>query len=180
MAVQNLKSFKFKIYNLGFTLIELIVVMAIVSSIAALVLAHYRSGEQVSDLQTYSQKIANVLKQAQSLALSGEEIAGGRPNGYGVYFPDASTYILFADTNGNNNWNSTDSTIQSFTLPERLIIDTISGSLPASFLFRAPFAEFYLNGSRDTSNNTIVIKHTQLNRTLTIYLNGTSGQIDVR
>ncbi len=80
----------------AFTLIELIVVVAIVGLISGLFLAHYHSGEQVSDLQTYTQKIVSILKQAQSWALTGQETNGLRP-GYGIYFSDSQTYFLFAD-----------------------------------------------------------------------------------
>jgi Tfp pilus assembly protein FimT len=166
--------------NKSFTVIELIVVIAIVGLVSGIFLAHYRSGEQVSDLQTYSQKIVGLLKQAQSLALAGQEMGYLRP-GYGVYFSDTQTYLLFADLNDNNTYNPGDTVIQSFTLPTRLTIDNINASNPpANFLFKPPLAEFYLNGTKNISDNTITIKHTSLNRTLTIHVQGLSGQIDLR
>ncbi len=165
----------------AFTLIELIIVVAIVGLISGLFLAHYRSGERVSDLQTYTQKIVSILKQAQSWALTGQETNGLRP-GYGVYFSDSQTYFLFADLDDNYQYNVPgDAIIQSFTLPSHLTVDNINGgSSPKSFLFQPPLGAFYLNGLLNTSDNTITIKQTALNRTLVIHVQGAAGQIDIR
>ncbi len=184
LKIKNQKSFnkihnsKFFIKNslAAFTLIEMTVVVAIIGLISGLALAHYRAGAQVSDLQLNAQRIAGVLKQAQSLALSGQVFDGSR-TGCGVYFSNNTTYILFADTNSNYNYNSGDRVIQSFTLPSRLVIQT---QVEKSFLFDPPNAKFYFEGILDTDEKAIEIRHQTLSRSLMIYVNGQTGRIEIR
>lgn len=170
--VQMLKCY----HEAAFTLIEMIVVIAIIGLISGLVLARYRTGGQVYDLKTYTEKMVGVLKQAQSLALAGQETEGGQRVGYGVYIFNEHTYYLFADISGDNQWDINDTTLQSFTLPERFVVASASGG--RSFLFTPPFGAFYLNGDRSTVTTSFTITHAVLNRAMIIFINGLSGLID--
>jgi len=81
----------------GFTLIELIVVIGIMSILSALALAGYSSGRQSYNVNVAIQRLANDISRMQNLALT-PKIEKGQtiPScGYGIYVVSSSQYKLF-------------------------------------------------------------------------------------
>ena len=92
----------------GFTLIELIVVMAIIAIMTGIVFANYRNSQQQLALQRAASKLAQDVRRAQEMAMASEAFEGSIPEGgYGVYFTiiEPDHYILFADANGDREYD---------------------------------------------------------------------------
>lgn len=72
----------------GFTFVEILVVIFIVSLLSALVVANYRSGEKIMALKRGGTKLAQQIRKAQQMAMSAKELPGGGfpAGGYGIYF----------------------------------------------------------------------------------------------
>jgi len=87
----------------AFTLLELVVVLAIISLLAAIILVNYRGGEKQSALLRSTHRLAQDLRRAEEMAISSKSFYNAFPKGgYGIYFTeDSNSYILFADCNNN-------------------------------------------------------------------------------
>jgi len=94
--------------NKGFTLVELLVVTAIMAVLLALVVPNFRFGEKQFAFQNSAHQLAQDLRQAQEKAMSSAEFNGAVPQGgYGIYFnKNDSFYTLFADCSGNKQYDS--------------------------------------------------------------------------
>lgn len=84
----------------GFTLVEMVVVLAIISVISIVVLAGQSRFNQSLLLTDTTYTLAFSARQAQSFGLSSRAFGAVRNTGYGLRFDRAtpSSYILFADT----------------------------------------------------------------------------------
>lgn len=116
----------------GFTLVEMMVSLAIFAVVTGFTIANFRAGSQSDDLRIGQQLAASAVRRAQTAALGGELVsycAGGAydnkicptagcgagqcqrgvPQGFGVRFmkaaPDNQKTIFFADINGNRAYD---------------------------------------------------------------------------
>lgn len=87
----------------GFSLIEMLVSLAVMLLIFGIVYPRYRVVARRSSLLSASYEASQRLREAQDLALSSEKVNGKTPDGYGVYFDMATPglYRLYADLNNN-------------------------------------------------------------------------------
>ena len=101
-----------------FTLIELLVVIAIVSIISALVLPNFNLGERKFKVKASAYKLAQDLRVSQEKAMSAVEFNGQVPSGgYGINFIlNSSSYIIFADTNGNGKYDGENEKVEEIDL----------------------------------------------------------------
>jgi prepilin-type N-terminal cleavage/methylation domain-containing protein len=112
---------KFKISNLkyqkGFSLLELLVSLAIISMLIGVFLANYRGGTRKTELAMAAQKLASDVRFAQSNGLGSAEYANGVPDGgWGIYFEktvDDQQYLVFADLNANKKYDSGEAVVGS-------------------------------------------------------------------
>ncbi len=104
--------------NKAFTVIELLVVTAIIVLLTSLLFANYRVGDRQLALQRAANKLAQDLRRSQELAVSAKEFAGDIPGGYGVYFDldDIKHYILFADLDSDQAYSGVDEKVEEITL----------------------------------------------------------------
>ncbi|MFH0852050.1 MAG: GspH/FimT family pseudopilin [bacterium] len=84
--------------NRGFTIFEMLVVLAIIIVITSLALANYRQGQKNYSLLQAAQKLAVDLRQAQGMAVTGTTTSGQPLGGYGIYIQDSANYLLFLNT----------------------------------------------------------------------------------
>lgn len=94
----------------GFTLIELIVVSAIILIITAFVLFQQTKFNSSTLLRSLTYSVALSVRQAQIYGTSVRESVSGSGvfgAGYGVYFPPGNTaqYYVFSDNNGNGAYD---------------------------------------------------------------------------
>ncbi len=93
--------------NTGFTIVELMTVIAIIGIVAAIGAAGYRQGERrvVLDNQTFG--FMQDVRRAQERALSSRDIGTETPAGYGIYLPhDGGYYFIYADKNNSKNYDN--------------------------------------------------------------------------
>ena len=93
----------------GFTIPELLVVVAIIMLMTGLMLPNWRSGERTLTLDRVVHKAGHDVRRVQELALRAQAYTcdTGSISGYGVFFDQdtPTSYILFAECNGNNTYN---------------------------------------------------------------------------
>jgi len=182
-----LKMFKQK-QKKAFTLIELMVVIAISAVVATMVFSNMRSGGRAGDVNASAEKLAGVVKQAQMMSLSGKLVDESRPTGgYGVYIDTLTSphsYKLFADTFnvGNHEYDSgNDTVIQTIEFGEQ--IDSTPSQ--TSIIFIPPRGTIWVSvgagGSLLTGSDTalVLLQHIDANFYAYVRINS-QGEIDVR
>ena len=143
----------------GFSMIELLVVMFIISLISAITLANYRGGQRKYILTQSVQKLVSDIRKAQNMALGGFEISNNY-NGYGVHIDeDDSYYIIYGDKN-NTTYQPSDDIIETISLPENIRIQSVSPAAgKMSIFFEPPQPITYLDGNSAAGlSETIVLE----------------------
>lgn len=110
----------------GFSLVEMLAVIAIISILALIVLPNYRAGQQQLALSRSAQKLAADTRMAQEMAMAMKELVGSSiPAGYGIYIDFGNNswirddlnpkcggikkgYLLYADINGDQQYTPAD------------------------------------------------------------------------
>lgn len=153
------------IYKKGFTLIEMVVSLAIVTAILTVVLFNYSSFTSNLALSSAAQELAITIRQAQVYGLIVREVAPGGGNfqsAYGIYIDKVANtgYVIFADTNNNKIYNNPGELIQSITFRDGIKISDVnngtanspSGSsrIHVTFLRPNPDARIYFTDSSGT------------------------------
>lgn len=85
----------------GFTLVELLVVITVMTIIILITIFNYPGFSKKTAVERASQEIALALRKAQSYAIAVRDTGGDIFPPYGIHFAisDNESYILFADTN---------------------------------------------------------------------------------
>jgi len=136
----------------GFTLIELIVSISVITLVTGIFLANYSSTNRRTDLTMTAQKMVSDIRMAQNYSLGlaryGISDAASVPlGGWGVHFnlplEGNKQYIIFADDNGDKIYNGSEEAIAAngaeiMTLPNNIIIDSISVGSKADVIFLPP------------------------------------------
>jgi prepilin-type N-terminal cleavage/methylation domain-containing protein len=85
----------------GFTLVELLVSMFVISLLAGLALASYNQGERRYTLNQAAQRLVSDLRRAQNMAMGGVGVSG-QYFGFGVYAKTNDTsYLIYGDKNND-------------------------------------------------------------------------------
>lgn len=90
----------------GFTIVELMVAVAIIFITSGIAAANYRHGDRQAALNNQAFQLMQDIRRVQELALSSREVDGVAPSAYGIYFSkDNNYYSIYADKNGNQEYN---------------------------------------------------------------------------
>ena len=90
----------------GFSLIELMVTITLVTLITGLLMAKYSSFNDVVLLKNQAYEIALDIREAQIFGVSARGENGTFKEAYGIYIEkDSQNYFLFQDTNNNLKLN---------------------------------------------------------------------------
>lgn len=148
--------------NKGFTIFELLVVVAVIGIISTILVVNWRQGEKQYLLQRTAQKIVQDIRKAQDLALTSYRHQGQIPPNYGVYFTTQgpTSYKIFTDDNDNNQYDSSDSDVETINLENGITISALSSEPKLHLTFSLPDAFTIINPS--TGSATITIKRTGL------------------
>ena len=128
LLMQNSKSHRKNTHQAGFSIVELVVVIAVMVIITTVVLTnHSKFGSNVL-LTNLAYDISLSIRQAQSFGTAVREAGTGFNTGYGVHFDNDTSYILFADTNRNRVYDSiSDEIVENFAIRRRNRIDRFCG-----------------------------------------------------
>ncbi len=148
--------------NSGFTLIEMIVVVAIVLIMSAIVLGNLPAFRDKTSLDLVAQEVAITIRQAQVFGIS-TRVAGGSFPSHGIYFDSSvkDQFVLFADlaggrTNaydvGDGCGEITTECVELFKLTGGITIDGIKDNqnnslLALNIIFQHPDPEAHFYGS---------------------------------
>ena len=161
--------------NKGFTIIEMLVIIGILSLISAILIINIHTGGQQVILFREQAKIVSILSRAKSLSVAtfGKT---GVPCGYGVHFEAPSTFLIFKDLADNcqasdQKYSGAAEIYESFQLDPVLEFDTLSLS---DVIFIPPDPSVIITPSQDEA--TVVIKAIKSGTSATIKINS-AGQI---
>ena len=88
---------KLNLNSSGFSLTEMLIVMAIVAILSTLLLMNFRTTARNKTARNQvSSVVVSDLRRAQSMALSGAQKDGTIVCGYGLHYIDSQTYSLYA------------------------------------------------------------------------------------
>lgn len=169
----------------GFTVIELVVSIAIISMVTAIFLVNYRTVNRRSDLTMISQKVVTDIRMAQNYSLGlaryGENGSTNIPSGgWGIYLDlqnyGNNKYIIFADDNANGVYDSGEANINYgaalIDLPENIIIQSLSVGSRANVTFLPPDPITTIKSELTSHPQLdIVIKDLRTNNIKTIRIN---------
>lgn len=181
----------------GFTLMELIVSLAIISILISITLTNYKGGSKGTELIMASQKMVTDIRLAQNNSLGSVQYNTQIPQGgWGVYVDigaggSRTSYQVFADVNGNGEYDAGTEDNRAYgartlSLPEGITIDIIdvdtdgaSNNVHITFLPPDPTTIIFNKTTLNTSTEaTIVLKEKWNNTTKDIYFNS-FGLIEV-
>lgn len=116
----------------SFSLIEILVVLAIIVILTAVVFANYGPGRRKLALNRSAYQMAQGLRIAQEMAMATERVSCGGDaiaTGFGVFIGhnwgsgtnDSNSYVLFADCNGDNYINTGDIILDTVNLEKGIV-----------------------------------------------------------
>jgi|TARA_Y100000031_G_scaffold69444_1_gene77173 prepilin-type N-terminal cleavage/methylation domain-containing protein len=144
----------------GFSIIELLVVMFIIVTIASLMLANHRLGQKKYALSQSAQRLASDFRRAQNMALSGVDVFSSQYYGYGVYLgKNDDFYILYGDENNNDKYDGGDTIIETIYFPSQVEIQSLAPP-PTSkkdMFFKSPDAATFIDGAGIVGGSATII-----------------------
>ncbi|MBI4653180.1 prepilin-type N-terminal cleavage/methylation domain-containing protein [Candidatus Kuenenbacteria bacterium] len=171
----------------GFSIIELMVVISIIGIMSSLMFANYRQGERDTALEYAAQQIAQDIRQAQNLSLAGPI----NTYGYGIYFDKnkESEYFIYGDEgvqNANHQYEGDEGNDKKvipylIVLPTNIEINNITVSPVgdvADIFFAPPDPITYINGVSGVGTAEIEICFTTISKCKTIVVT-TAGRVEV-
>ena len=121
------KNKNLKLKNQGFSFIEAMAVIAVIAVLSVISFPFYQDIRKNLALDRASIKLAQDIRTAQEMAMSAQEFGGVLSEGYGLYFSTSNTssYIIFADNNGNGEYDGASSIVETVLIESRILIDNI-------------------------------------------------------
>lgn len=183
----------------AFTLIELMIVMAIVALMTTVSVINFQAGQEDEALRIGALRIADGLRSAQNYAQSGIHRSYASARAYGIYIKKPDTMIMFADktgdadkvgvwdTNGQQNGDEQIGEPILLTVGSRksIAIDTQNGIAIDSVSqnevhigFRALTASGLINGKSEGGVVTITLRSSKNNHTKKVTINRLTGRVD--
>ena len=129
-------------FKQGFTLVEILVVISIVTVLGSVVIFSYGNFNDRLALSSAAQEVALAIRQAQTYGINVKETTmggGDFTKAFGVYFTQTSgqnkAYYLFADKNSDKKYSSATGScggecVELDDLRDGVYISSIGGSCP--------------------------------------------------
>lgn len=134
----------------GFTIIEGLVVLAVIAVVATIVLANLRFGQKKTILDNEALRLTQLIRRAKTSALGSVTFQGGVPGGgYGVSVDSGqanNVAILFADRNGVSGNQRFDGAydrcdqecVERLVLSSGVILANVQPAVPLDVTFLPP------------------------------------------
>jgi len=142
----------------GFTIVELLVVVAVIVFMTGVLLLNWRSGERTLALSRVVHKAGQDVRRVQELALRAQahNCAVGSISAYGIFFNQSTpgSYLLFAECNSTNAYESGvggDDVVDTIQLEAGVMIQGVSPGSTVSIVFVPPTPRVFLNPGSPTS-----------------------------
>lgn len=165
---------KIKLNRSGFTLVEMLVSISIVSLMSGLFIANYKYSNYQAALTSTIQKTTSDLRLTQSYSLGAQEFGGSIPGGgWGVRFNTGTPtgYIIYADLNGNHAYDSGE-LLKNVDFPANVRLDSTNKGAVLNICFQPPDPTTYLNGTvNDPIPAVVTLKEINSQKTRTIIIN---------
>ena len=118
----DFKAKKYLSGSKGFSIVEMLIVIAIMGVVGGALVANYRGGQRDSNLRNSAEELVGVLRRTQSYALSGFQFEGLSPDNYRVNFNLANNtqYQTCA-----NMANCTANIVETVILPDDVYVEKI-------------------------------------------------------
>lgn len=163
----------------GFTLVELIIAVAVIGIVSTYALTDYRAAQRRADVRLQAYALAATLRQAQNYSLGAYEHNGAVPTGgWGVRTINASSYAFFADVNGNYLYDGGAEAVSNGTKTLPGTVTFPAASQGQTFVFRPPNPTTYLNGANTGSLTVTLQQADNVANTHTVTVNA-FGLVDV-
>lgn len=140
--------------NKGFTLVELLVTIAIIGILSSVLFLGRTGEEKKLALQRTAYQLTQDLRETQEMAMGAGEVscAGGETHNFGVYFHVVSSptsYLLFADCDKDQSYiQANDEVLREVNLEKGVQIQSISPSVSnaLNIVFSPPNPITFING----------------------------------
>lgn len=145
----------------GYTLIEMMVVIALISIFSAIVLVNSGNARVTQDLSNTGYELVSVLREAQNNALTGlQGVAGTKPCGFKFWWDNSRSYkVIYQYKNGENCTGTFD--LRSYTLSNGVGFSGTAGE----FTFTLPHGII-------ASNQAVVLSKADVNQVVCVYTGG--------
>jgi len=143
-------------YRRGTTLIELMIVTAIILILSVLVSASYHQGRNRVLVDTQANQFAQDLRRVQEWAMAAHQISGQTKYGYGIYLTQGSnSYIIYLDDGnaggaiipGNGRYDIGFDTVQETIALEKNVEVSLCVPNPASINYMVPNPSTKIGGN---------------------------------
>lgn len=174
----------------GFTLMELLISIAIFLIITAMVIVNFSSGKYRDELVGAGSILQAAVREAQALTNAGAtalcpgQVTPAVPvGGFGAYFKQPSTVYVFADcetTNSRFAYSASDDTVvRTIQLSDNVTLDNSSQpALPVSLVFSSLIETVAVNGQESYANPvSLVLAHSRSGYHLNVSVNAITGQV---
>lgn len=183
----------------AFTLIELMIIMAIIAIMTTMSVTNFQAGQEDEAIRIDALRIAESLRTAQNYAQSGIHQSYATARAYGVYIKKPSTIILFVDKTGDADkvgvWDTAAQQngdvkigeLISLTVGAKKTISidaqdgiTLDGTPldEVNIGFRALTASGLINGKSEGGVVTITLSSSRNNHTKKVTFNRLTGRVD--
>jgi prepilin-type N-terminal cleavage/methylation domain-containing protein len=147
----------------GFTLTELLTVLAIIFILTSVSFPAYRTAQKQYVLENAARKLAQDIRKAEEMAISARicEICQNEvPPGYGIHFQQGNlSYFIYADTNptqGNERYDGGDKIIETISFESGVFIKSLT--LPSlSVNFKPPDPKIRIGNDTQTLNEASIV-----------------------
>lgn len=161
--------------NEGFTLIELVVVVAIMATLSTVLFFNFRSASTGKTARNQvTSLIQSDIRRAQTMTTSSTQFNGAIVCGFGIHYVSATSYIIYAGAVGGSPLNCTnaDKNYNAAGLGADSIVQTITLQNP-KFNIKSSFLDIFFE---PPDPKTYINRNSALNASPTIISVGVIGQ----